>query len=365
MNTNFFKKILRVPDFLSLPIAGLEISNNSIKYIEFDNNNGKISVKNFGSIPLVSNIVKDGDILNKDVLTRILSDMKNKITSDFIKVSIPEEKAYIFNVHMPKEAKKHLREALEFKIEENVPLKLSEVIFEYEIINDDKDSKEILVNVSVVPKNIIETYTEILTQAGFFLAGFEIESKMIANSVIPKDDMKNSVIIDIKDDSTLFIGVMDKHVRVTFSIPIGENTIKNNLLKNRIFEDQKAVDNFFESDITFQTDYNKELSSALINIFSILKDEAEKFNGYIVDKFPEKIKSPNRAIDDIILCGKSAILPGLARHINQNLNTEVKLASAWVNVFDLNKTISPINFNESLSFVTPIGLAISSYKENA
>jgi hypothetical protein len=51
MNTNFFKKILRVPDFLSLPIAGLEISNNSIKYIEFDNNNGKISVKNFGSNP--------------------------------------------------------------------------------------------------------------------------------------------------------------------------------------------------------------------------------------------------------------------------------------------------------------------------
>jgi len=365
MNTDFLKKILKIPNYLCLPAAGIEVSNNSIKFIEFSNENRKLNIKNFGDVPLFSNIVKDGDILNKDVLVRTLADIKNKVSSDFIKVSIPEEKAYIFNVKMPKEAKTNLREALEFKIEENVPLKLAEVLFEYEIIENDKDSKEMLINVSVIPKTVISTYTEIFNQAGFFPVAFEVESKMVASAVIPKDDMKNSVIINIKDDSTLFIGVMGGHVRVTFSVPIGENTIKNNLLKNKIFENEAEVNNFFESDFSFEINCKKDLYSSLVNIFSILKDEVEKFNTYIVDKFPEKIKTSNKVIDDIILCGKSSILPGLARHINQNINTEVKLANTWVNVFDAKENVSKINFNDSLGFVTAVGLVVSSRKENA
>ena len=34
------KKILSVPNYLSLPVAGIEICNKSVKYIEFINKNG-------------------------------------------------------------------------------------------------------------------------------------------------------------------------------------------------------------------------------------------------------------------------------------------------------------------------------------
>ena len=117
MKTNFLKQLLYIPNYLSLPVAGIEICNKSIKYIEFFDKKGVLSVRNFGEIILAPDIIKNGDILNKNALVKALTEIKNKISSDFIRVSIPEEKTYIFEVKMPKEAITNIREALEFKIE--------------------------------------------------------------------------------------------------------------------------------------------------------------------------------------------------------------------------------------------------------
>lgn len=362
MSSNIFKKILYLPNYLSLPVAGVEICNRSIKYIEFFNKNGVFSIKNFGEVNLAPNIIKNGDILNKNALAQALIEVKKNISADFVKVSIPEEKTYIFDVQLPSEAKTNIREALEFKIEENVPLKLAESSFEYEVV-DDSSSKEMTLNVSVMSKRIIAEYTEMLEQAEIHPISFEIESKMVANSVISKGDRKNSIIIDIRDDSTILIAVIDGYVRFTSSISIGESTIRDNLLKTGLFKDELIIGKFFENDFSFETVYTKELYSSLINIFSILKDEVEKFNEYIINEFFDMKSSSVKNVDRMILCGRSSTLPGLAKHINQNINTEVILANVWSGVFDVKENTSNMKFHDSLSFVTPIGLVVSSYKQ--
>jgi hypothetical protein len=35
MKANFFKKLFYLPNYLSLPVAGIEICNNSVVWIEF------------------------------------------------------------------------------------------------------------------------------------------------------------------------------------------------------------------------------------------------------------------------------------------------------------------------------------------
>ena len=363
MKANFLKKLLYIPNYLSLPVAGVEICNKSIKYIEFFNKKGIFSIKNFGEISLLPNTVKDGDILNKNSLIKALIEVKNNISADFIKVSIPEEKTYIFDIQIPKEAETNIREVLEFKIEENVPLKLEESSFEYEIVDDNKSQKDLMLNVSVIPKRVISDYTDVLNQAGLYPLSYETESKMIASSVIPRRDKRNSIIVNIKDDSTVLIAVIDGFVRLTSSISIGESTIRESLSKTGLFSDELAIDKFFENDFSFETTYTKESYSSLVNIFSILKDEVEKFNEYIINKFPNTKSSSIKNIEKIILCGRSSTLPSLAKHINQNINAEITLANVWSNIFDTKDFVSQIRFDESLSLVTPIGLFISSNKQ--
>ena len=215
---------------------------------------------------------------------------------------------------------------------------------------------------SVIPKKIIFEYTEIFDQVGIYPLSYEIESKMIAKSVIPKSDKINSIIINIKDDSTVFIAVVDGFVRTTSSISIGESTIKENLLKTGLSRDELTNNKFFKNDFSFETTFTAEISSSLINIFSVFKDEVNKFNEYILNKFPDIKTSSAKKIDKIILCGKYSMLPGLTKHINQDMQAEITLANAWSNVFDIKEKIPYIKFYDSLDFVVPIGLVISSYK---
>ncbi len=342
MKLDLFKKIFYPLNYLSMPSVGLDISNRAIRFTEFSNERGRISIKNIGEVALAPNIIKDGDILNKDALIKALVEAKGKISSDMVSVSIPEEKTYIFEVKIPKVDDSEIRQALEFRLEENVPLKADEVFFEYEIIGNPKKTDPMLfLSVSVIPKSVIENYLAILSSAGLYPVTFEIESKMVARSVIQKKYNKTSMIVYIKDDSTIFSLVVDTIVRFTTVIPVGESTIKANLLKvNPTQKDN--TDSFYTQ----------------LNTFSIIKDEVEKFIDYVKSEKKNKKNIESYDIDRIILCGESTTLPGFLNHISQNLNIEIVRANVWSNVFNPNEYLPAITFDDSLSFATSIGLAV-------
>lgn len=358
MSMNFLKKIFYPPSYLSLPVAGIEISNGSIKYIELIDKKGSLRVSKFGEISLPADVVKNGYILKKEALVKALIEVKKKISADFIKVSIAEEKTFIFDTQIPKEAENNIREVLEFKIEENVPLKLDSAYFEYEQVSNDDVSNSIVLTVSVIPKKVISEYTEVFDGANMYPVSYEIESKMIAKSVIPKDSKKNSIIVNIKDDSTVLIAVVDGVVRASSSISVGESNIVQSLLKTGLFPDELSGGKFFDKDFSFETVYTNESYASLVNVFSILKDEIEKFNEYTNNRFLNVEGLYNKNIDNIILCGRSSILPGLAKHINQRINTEIVFANVWSNVLDIKESLPQIGFNESLNFAAAVGLSI-------
>ena len=133
-------------------------------------------------------------------------------------------------------------------------------------------------------------------------------------------------------------------------------------MKTGLLKDEFDVRKFFENYFSFETTYTRDMYLSLVNIFSILKDEVEKFNEYVVNKFPDTKISSTKNIDRIILCGRSSILPGLSKHINQHINAEIKLADTLTNVFDVKEYSSSMKFNDSVNFVTPIGLVVSSCK---
>ncbi len=356
MKSNVLKKLFYPPSYLSLKAAGLDIRNSSIKYVEFFDKKGSMSVKNLGEIALPANTVKDGEILNKAALVKALAQLKNTLSYDFVRVSIPEEKTYIFNTQIPKVKDADIRSALEFKLEENVPLKAEEISFEYENLDKNNESDALSVNVSVIPKKTVENFAEALGLAGLTPLSFEMESQMVADAVIAGDDPKAYMIIYIKDDSTVFSFVSENIVRFTSTVPIGDSTIRESLVKidpALYGANGKLNDDFFRAEANAPSDS----FFALFNVFSVIKDEIEKFNDYLVSKSKDKSAALPASAGRIIFCGKSAALPGFVNHISQNLDHETALANVWVNAFDINDHVPTVQFRDSLDFAAAIGLA--------
>ncbi len=353
-----FKKLLYPPRYLLMPAAGININDKCIRYLEFTKSHRETLVKSCGEIPLPENAIKEGEVLNKNILTKALLDIKGRISTHFINVSVSEEKSYIFDCSIPNIEDKDIRQAIEFKLEENVPYKADEVYFEYEIVKRPKiKSDEILVSVAVVPKKIINDYGDAMRSIGLFPVSFEVESKAIARSVI-KNKNKNYLIININEDSSIFSICTGTIVRLTSVIPIGSSAVKNNLQKTgqELFDASGQIrDTIFSSN----TSYDDDAFSAFLGFYSILKDELNKFIEFIATKSDAAL--PGK-IDTIILCGQSASLPGFLNYIKQNSTIDVEFANIWSNVFDLDAKIPEMKFSNSLNFATASGLALLNIK---
>ncbi len=354
MKMKLLKNFFRLPNYLSMPAVGIEISNRSIKYVDFIKKDGDLNLEDFGEVAIDSGIIENGCIIKKDELIKILSDLKINFSSKFVRLSIPEENIYIFSTKIPLVKDSEIRQTLEFRIEENVPLKRDEVIFEYDVLG--KEGEEILLNVFVVPKQIILGYIDILNLSGLSPIAFDAESVIVAKTVVA--DKKSSIILNIKDDSSILSAVVFGVVRSTFIISVGDSLIKESLLKIKSI---KNLD-FSKSSFIFSPKIllNEDARDSLSNVFSVLKDEIEKFNNFYLSQTKDKIAGFN-GFDSIILCGKSAILPGLADHITQNLNIKAEIANPWIHVFDVNDKIPDLKFEESLGYIPSIGSSLMSY----
>jgi type IV pilus assembly protein PilM len=361
MKIDFLKKIFSPPTFLVMPSAGVDINNKNIRYLEFRERMNEVVPSKYGEISLASGIVKDGVILNREELVKVLSSLKEKINSDFVRVSVPEEKTYIFNTEIPNMKDGEIRQALEFRLEENVPLKVDEAMFEYEALEKKDDSENIPVAVSVVPKQTIESYASVFKDAGLSLVSIELESRMVSKSVINRGDKGTIMIVNIKDDCTVLSIVVGGVVWFTSTVSVGANTLLDGVSRIGKFSDEE-YSRLPEKLIKNSEENGAEIAYSLFNVFSVIKDEIEKFNEYWSKEVQKTRMGHSGRLDKIVLCGKCSALPGLAGHIGQNLKAEIVVADVWQNAFSIEDFLPDLNFLDSLDYASVVGLALSSKK---
>ncbi len=167
--------------------------------------------------------------------------------------------------------------------------------------------------------------------------------------------------LNIREDYTILSIVSNNVVLLTTTVPLGENSIRENLMKadSTLYEGKDITDKIF----SIKTDYDDDTFSSVLNIFSILKDEAEKFNNYLIVKSSNKKNLLPENVDEIIVCGKSSALPGFLGYIAQYFYKEIIPANVWVNVFDLNDYVPKIKFIDSLDLAVLVGLAMPDLKK--
>lgn len=352
-----FSSILTPPRYLEMSAAGLDISDQAIRFMEFSKNKKGLVPVLFGEEKIPQGLIISGEINKKEELIKILSSLRQKYRLNFVKVSLPEEKAYFFKTEIPKVENGEIRQSIEFRLEENVPVRVDEALFDYSVISKDHEKSEHLdVIVSVVPKQVVESYAEALDKSGLTAVSFEVESKAIARSAIKKGVGGSAMIINIRDRVTVVTLVRGGAVRFTSAFAMGGNLITEALQKifSVSFEEAEKIKN--------EKLYNENKESiaiffSLASIVSVIKDEISKFYTYWLAKNDSNGESGGK-ISKIILCGKDAAIVGLKEYISQSLKIEVEMSDVWVNAFSLNDRLPEINFLESLNFAVAIGLAM-------
>lgn len=342
-----------------MSVAGLDISDQAVRFIEFSKNKYGLEIKSFGEKKLPVGVIVSGKIIKRDELIAILSELRKKYSLKFVKVSLPEEKAYFFKTEVPKIAGGEIRQNIEFKLEENVPLRANEVLFSYSVIeNHHINADHFDVSVSVVPRLVVEIYADVLEKSGLTPVSFEVESKAVIRSVVTTSSRDAIMVVNIRDRITVITLVRGGVVWFTSAFAVGGNSI-NEVLRKNFSVSFDGAEKIKEEKMYFETKESLAIFFSLVNVVSAIRDEISKIYAYWLAKNDSDGK-PGGKIEKIILCGKDSAIVGLREYLEESIKINVEIANVWTNLFSLDEKIPEIDFLKSLDFSVAIGLASSS-----
>lgn len=340
------------------PPFGLDLSDLSVKIIQLEKRGEKDRISAFGCFPIAPGNVVDGEVLNKELVISIIKDtlartVPKKIKNKNVICSVPETKAFLRIVGVPKMSEEEIHEAIRWEMEANIPLPIDQVYYDWQVLDKKigKDPEKINILVVAVAKKVIDQQLEIVEGAGLSVAGLEIESIAQARSFLREADEKTTVVMDIGDRRTSFSISVGNIPSFTCSVPISAQSLTDAISKGLGVSFEEAEKMKFNSGIGSIVQ-NDPIFKAVKPILENLAGELEKSMDFYLAGL-----GYSNAINRIIICGGGANTKGLIPFLSQRLGKLVELGDPWVNIKSEGKLPS-IERERSVQFSTAIGLAL-------
>lgn len=358
--SSVLSRILPPPVYMTMPCVGVDISDTSLKYIYFKPSTkpgAQRKLMQWGDIPIPSGVVQRGQVNEPGQLVSVLKEFKSKTKAEFVRVSLPEERAYLFETEIKRNTPlKEVQGLLEFRLEENVPIPSKDVFFDYVILPDEDESKTVKVSVAAYAKETIQKYYDACLEAGLRPVSFEVEAQAMARSVIPSNVRGATMLVDFGKTRT-GVGIVYKDVLLyTSTIDIGGDQLSQALRKVLGSEvSESELTKLKNTQGLVRGVDSSEVSNSLISTVSVIKDELATRMQYW------HMRSGNggeRRISSIMMCGGSVNMKGLPAYLSESLGVPCVRGNVWENTFSLDDTVPPIDLRHSYGFATAIGLAL-------
>ncbi len=331
--------IKRPQNFLAL-----DIGSYAIKFVEVEIFNNKVLLKNlgFGVLPQKSSI--EGSFTNKDIII----DYLKKIYKEFsIKtkncgVVIPGSKTIIKTLKLSQDSipDGNIDSLIYQQAEQIIPFDINEIQLSYDFINAE-NSNEVEILIVASKKEIINTYLDILKQAGFKPCIADVDYFCLLNIYEKNysEDYGGKVVavLNVGAYSSNIVMLYNKKEMFNRDFNIGSAMINSNL-ERRL----KITYNEAET-MKLNNENNYILKEEKLNYFNEIKKEISR-------SFDLFINSSNfDKIDVLFICGGGSMSKGLKQFLEQNFELEI-------NYFDSFKTFKVDNNIDKnyLEYISPL-----------
>lgn len=351
--SGILNRIFPTPKFFTIPTVGLNFSDATLRFIELVESIDGIVPNKFGEVEIPVGSLQNGRIMDEKLFTDFLRDVRIKNNLKYVRVSIPESQVYTATIPVDIEAKDDIRGAIELVLEDNIPLKVEETVFDYQVLFV-KD-KTIFTQVIAVTDSISESYHRVFTNAGFIPVSFELDGQAISRAVLKPGDSGSYMIVDFSNSRTSITIVTNNIAVFSSTLDFGGKNLMSAIIKELGITEEEAEKlerEFGMADIVG----HKELFSILIGGISMLRDEIDKRYVYWHEKKNQNGIFPK--IQTIYLCGGHSNLKGLVDYLRTSLKINVVQVDPWKNCLSYEKVIPKIHYESSMSYVTAIGLAL-------
>ena len=344
------------------PTFGLDIGTSTTKLVQLTKNIEKYELVTAGSIAspsraLLSESLEDQEEL-VDTLKKLLDEVKP--TTKKVITALPESQIFTRVIEMPLLSESELTSALKWEAEQYVPLPLSEVQLDWQILDTlsdekGKDSKMEILLVAA-PKILVEKYIKIFSLADLEAVSIETEPIALNRALLNNNPAAPTTLIISFGASTTDICII-KLGKLTFtrSISTGGLSLSRAIGQDLGFDLNQAE----EYKRTYGLDASQlegKVMQSIKPVIDVVVNEIRRSLAYYIGKRPAD------PIKRAVITGGSAKMPGLVVYLANSLGIEVQIGNPWENV-NIPASLKQKLTADASEYATCIGLAERSENE--
>ena len=333
---------------------GLDIGLSKIKAVSLSRQNNGFILNNFSVMPsppkgMLSEALVDEEEMAQ-VIKKTVSDLK--IDNKSVNIALSDSQAYTKVIEMPVLSDKELSLAIYWEAERYIPVPLSTISLVWNVLkrplNSSSDEKMQVLMVGA-PTRLIDKYQKILQMADLKLNSIETEALAIIR-VLVTPNMPPTIIVSIGAINTSLAIIKDGILVLTYAIQTGGNAISRSIeadfgLTLSQSEEYKKIYGYSKEGAGQKIGKSTEpiLASILLEIRKALAFYSQKYKD-------------DSIIQQILLSGGTARLPGIDLYFAENLCIETVITNPWKILGD--KPLPPQVLNSTSDFTIALGLAM-------
>lgn len=347
--------------FKDKPLLGLDIGSSSIKVMQLDGHGKQPIVKGYGAGNYNPGTIKDGVVDDYKGLASTIKDIfTNNIIGEIntrrVALAIPASRTFTRSINLPAELKNNeLLQAVRMEAEQYIPMPIDDLYLDYSVI--ERTDKGIELLAVAVPKKIVDSYMYLVRMLGLEPVAFDTTilaaARLHRQQVNVHDDVP-TVLIDFGGYSA-DITIHDKTVIVTGTMEGGGNSFTDKISKKLGITNEEAH--------IVKTKYGLSKSKKQSEITDALQPDLTKLIKEIqrMIRYYEERSCSNRKIQQIVMIGGGANMPGLSGFLTDTLRMPARTCNPWQHL-TLGR-LQPPSVTEKSMYVTVAGLALTQPKE--
>jgi type IV pilus assembly protein PilM len=351
-------RLFPTPAFIAAPTVGLDFSDATMRFVRLAERRHGLMPVAFAEMAIPEGCMQGGRVINERAFTLFLIEVRKKYKLKYVRVSIPESQVYSFTLAIDSVAKDDIRGAIELVLEENIPLRAIEAVFDYEVLSENETS--IVVQVMAVSEVVAQSYFGCFNDAGLIPVSFELDGQAIARAVLKQGNPDSAMIVDFGAHRSSITIVTNGTAVYTSTLDFGGKTLIESLSKELSIDIEEAGRLMREFGIS-TVGQHKDIFSSLIGGISILKDEINRRYVYWHDRKDQYGAFPT--IKTVYLCGGNSNISGICDYLSVMLKLNVVQANPWVNCMSFENAVPELPREQAMSYVTAIGLALADYHD--
>jgi type IV pilus assembly protein PilM len=313
----------------AIPI-GLDIGSSSIRAVEVRRSKDGYTLVNFGQFPLEAGTVVAGVVQNPGAVTTALKQLwaACRFGSKKVTLAVTNPQLVVREASVANLPASQMRQALPFQVKEQLPLAVERSLLDFYPLEQPGDNPTVRGLLIAMPKDAVLTTVQAVQKAGLQVKGVDLASFAMLRSA-SRLDAQVEAIVDIGANITSVVVHADGEPLFVRTLPRGGTEITETIATRLGLQPAEAES--VKCRFGVHGNGNPDTAAALVDAVRPLASELRSSFTYLASG--ERQKQVTR----ISLCGGSALMPGLAEHLQEQLGVPVMYADGAARLRDTRK----------------------------